>query len=91
MRKRISLWVFLLILVPLLLLTPSIWAADFPEISTSDLKNKLDAKEKLFLLDSESDITFSFEHIPGAVSIPRGEIQTTDKLPQDKETPIVVY
>ncbi len=91
MRKKMSLPTCLLILVSLLLFSPSIWAADFPEISTSDLKNKLDAKEKLFLLDSESDITFSVEHIPGAVSIPRGEIQTTDKRPQDKETPIVVY
>ncbi len=91
MRNRISLWVYLLILVPLLLLTPSIWAAEFPEISTSDLKKKLDAKENFLLFNSETDISFRVEHIPGAVSIPVGEIQTTDKLPKDKETPIVVY
>ncbi len=91
MRKRISLWVYLLILVPLLLFTPSIWAADFPEISTSDLKNKLDAKESFFLLNSESDIEFNVEHIPGAVNIPVGKIQATDKLPQDKEKLIVIY
>ncbi len=91
MRKRISLWAYLLILLALLLFTPSIWAADFPEISTSDLKNKLDAKGGLFLFNSESNIEFNAEHIPGAVNIPVGEIQTTDKLPQDKETPIVVY
>ena len=94
MRKRISLWACLLILMSLLLFIPSIWAADFPEISTSDLKNKIDAKEKFFLLNSESDIAFSVEHIPGAVNIPGGdirEIQATDKLPQDKDTLIVVY
>ena len=91
MRKRISLWAFLLILVPLLLFTPSIWAADFLYISTSDLKSKLDAKERVFVLNSESDIEYNAEHIPGAVNIPVGEIRTTDKLPQDKETLIVVY
>ena len=91
MKKSISLRAYLLILVPLLLFTPAIWAADFPDISTSDLKNKLDAKESFFLLNSESDIEFNAEHIPGAVNIPVGEIQATDKLPQDKERLIVIY
>ena len=91
MKKRISLWAYLLILVPLLLFTPAMWAADFLDISTSDLKNKLDAKESFFLLNSESDIEFNVEHIPGAVNIPVGEIQATDKLPQDKETLIAIY
>ena len=91
MKKTISLRAYLLILVPLLLFTPAIWAADFLDISTSDLKNKLDVKEGFFLLNSESDITFSAEHIPGAVNIPVGKIRATDKLPQDKETLIVIY
>ncbi len=93
MRGKISLHACLLILVPLLLFAPSIWAADFSEISTSDLKNKLDAKQGVFLLDAESDISFNVEHIPGAVNSPAGvlgEIQA-DKLPQDKDTLIVVY
>ena len=91
MRKRLFLRAYLMTLVPLLLFTLSIWAADFPDISTSDLKNKLDAKERVFLLNSESDIEFNSEHIPGAVNIPVGEIKATDKLPQDKETLIAVY
>ncbi len=91
MRKRISLWAFLLTLVSFLLFTPYIWAADFSEISTSDLKKKLDAKEGFFLFNSEDDIEFNLEHIPGSVNIPTQEIQTTDKLPRDKETLIVVY
>jgi rhodanese-related sulfurtransferase len=81
----------LLIIVLLLLFVPSIWAADFQVISTSELKSKLDAKEKFLLVNSLSDIEFNLEHIPGSVNIPVGEIQTTDKLPQDKETLIVFY
>ena len=93
--KRNSLCAYLLLFVPLLLFTPSIWAADFSEISTPDLKNKLDAKESFFLLNASSDIEFNVGHIPGAVNVPGEEIgknpEITNKLPQDKETPIVVY
>ena len=91
MRKRIALWLSLLIIAPLLLFAASILAADFPDISTSDLKNKLDAKEKFLLVHALSDIEFDLVHIPGSINIPAGEIQTTDKLPQDKETLIVFY
>ena len=91
MRKRIPLWAYLLILVPVLLFTPSIWAADFLDISTSDLKNKIDSKERFLLVNALSDIEFDLAHIPGSIDIPAGEIQTTDKLPQDKETLIVFY
>ena len=93
MRKKIFLPTCLLILLSLLLFTPSIWAADLPEISTSDLKNKLDANEGVFLLNAESDIDFNVEHIPGAVNIPSGSLGEIppDKLPQDKDKLIVVY
>ncbi len=90
MKKMTHSWLGLSVILPLLLFIPIIWAADFAEISTSDLKSKLDSKE-VFLFNSESDIEYNLEHIPGAVSIPTGEISTTKKLPQDKETPIVVY
>jgi rhodanese-related sulfurtransferase len=94
MKKRFSFRAYLLILVSVLLFAPSIWAADFPEISTPDLKNKLDAKESFFLLNASSDIEFNLGHIPGAVNVPGEEIgenpKITNKLPQDKETPIVV-
>ena len=93
--KRNSLCAYLLLFVPLLLFAPSIWAADFSEISTPDLKNKLDAKESFFLLNASSDIEFNVGHIPGAVNVPGEKIGIdpgiTNKLPQDKETPIVVY
>ena len=91
MRTKISLWLSLWVIGLLLLWTPSVWAADFPEISTLDLKNKLDAKEKFLLVNALSDIEFDLSHIPGSINIPAGEIQTTDKLPQDKETLIVFY
>ncbi len=91
MKKMTCSWLGLSLILPFLLVTPVIWAADLPEISTLDLKNKLESKEGVFLFNSESDIEYNLEHIPGAVNIPSREISTTNKLPQDKETPIVVY
>jgi hypothetical protein len=91
MRKSVFLWPGLLIFASILVLAPTVWAADFTAISTADLKNKLDTKEKLLLVNSLSDIEFGLEHIPGSVNIPVGEMQTTDKLPADKGTLLVFY
>jgi len=91
MFKRIALWPSVVIIVLVLLFAPSIWAAEFPVISTTDLKNKIDAKEEFLLVNALSDIEFGLEHISGSINIPVGEIQTTDKLPANKETLIVFY
>jgi rhodanese-related sulfurtransferase len=79
------------VLISLFFLSTTGWAVDFLEISTPDLKNKLDGKERFFLVNTMSDIEFKLVNIPGSVNIPVGEIQTTDKLPQDKEALIVFY
>ncbi len=89
--KRVFSWLSVVIIVSLLSFASFSWAADFQVISTADLKSKLDAKEKLLLVNALSDIEFSLEHIPRSVNIPVGEIQTTDKLPADKEMLIVFY
>jgi len=70
---------------------PALGAADFPVISTADLKAKLDAKEPLLLLNPLSDIEFNEGYIPGSVNIPLHTIGETDKLPADKNTLIVTY
>ena len=88
---RVSSWPTVVIMASLLCFASFVWAADFQVISTAELKSKLDAKEKLLLVNALSDIEFSLEHIPGSVNIPVGEIQTTDKLPADKEMLIVFY
>ena len=91
MEPRSRLHFSWLLIFPLLLLASAIWAANFPDISTQDLKAKLDAGGNFLLLNPFSDIEFDMVHIPGSVNIPIGEIATSDKLPQDKETLIVCY
>ena len=62
------------------------------EVSLDALKNRLDAKEQLVLLDVREKEEFRAGYIPGAISIPRGflEMQVEGKLP-DKDATIVAY
>ncbi len=67
------------------------FAEDFPIITAKEIMVKMDAGEKMILLNPLSDIEFSNSHIPGSVNIPLHKIMTTDKLPQDKSTLIITY
>ena len=64
---------------------------DFPEITVKQLKAKIDAGEKLTLLNSLSDIEFKDKHIPGSINIPLQEIMIAQNLPKDKNQLIVTY
>jgi molybdopterin/thiamine biosynthesis adenylyltransferase/rhodanese-related sulfurtransferase len=61
-------------------------------LSLEELKRRLDAREKMILLDVREKDEWRAGYIPGAVSIPRGflEIQAEQKLP-DKTARIVAY
>src|SRR6059058_2053523 len=62
------------------------------EVSLDELKRRLDAKERLTLLDVREKEEYRAGYIPGAISIPRGflEIQVEGRLP-DKNAKIVAY
>ncbi|MEO8798617.1 MAG: molybdopterin-synthase adenylyltransferase MoeB [Polyangiaceae bacterium] len=62
------------------------------ELSLAELKKRIDAGEKLTLVDVREKEEFRAGYIPGALSLPRGflEMQAEQKLP-DKNAKIVVY
>jgi len=62
------------------------------EVSLDELKRRIDAGEKLTLLDVREKEEFRAGYIPGAVSVPRGflEIQIEQRIP-DKSAKIVAY
>ena len=91
MKNKFSLGLGLLVFGVVLILPPFVWTADFPIISTAELKAKLDSGEKILLFHALSDIEFNQGYIPGSVNICYGEVKTTDKLPLDKNTLIVAY
>lgn len=61
-------------------------------VSLDDLKKRIDAGEKVTLLDVREKEEFRAGYIPGAISIPRGflEMQVEARLP-DKDAKIVAY
>ena len=91
MKHRMKLaWVFLFFLfvsgVPFIG-----WATDIPVINVDELKTKMDAGEKVYLLNPLADIIYNEGYIPGSVNIPMHQIADTDKLPKEKDTLIVSY
>ena len=44
-------------------------------VNNEELQNKLDANEEILLVDVREEAEYSFNHIPGAVSIPLGELE----------------
>lgn len=69
----------------------SVMAEDFPEITAEQLKAKMDAGEKLLLINPLNEIDFAAKHIPGSVNIPLQIMPYTDKLPKDKTQLIITY
>ncbi len=63
------------------------------EISPTHLKEKLDRKEPIELIDVREESEWnSSGHIPGAIHLPKGIIERDiEKAISDPATPIVVY
>lgn len=86
--RRFVVWMFT---ASVLLFMKNAQAMDFPEINAEQLKAKMEAGEKLLLINPLSDIEFNEKHIPGSVNIPLQNILITEKLPKDKDQLIITY
>jgi len=64
---------------------------DFPEVKAEEVKQIMDSGNGTFLLNPLSDIEFDQQHIPGSTNVPLHTIETSDRLPKDKNTPIITY
>jgi rhodanese-related sulfurtransferase len=70
--------------------------AELPKGVTSieipDLQGLMKRKEKIFLIDSRPASRFAESHLPGAISIPSGDmVRLLPKLPPDKNSPLIFY
>jgi len=62
------------------------------EADYRDIKKKLDAGEKLILVDTREDNEWARGHIPGAIHLGKGVIERDiEKAIPDKDAPIVLY
>ncbi len=65
-------------------------AAKASEITKEELKEKLEKKADVIVVDVRSKASYDKSHIIGAISIPLGEIEKRhEELPKDKE--IILY
>jgi rhodanese-related sulfurtransferase len=64
--------------------------SEVPRISPEDLRRRLDNGEAILVVDVRSADSFEARHIPGAISVPSGQIESRlDEFPRDQE--IVFY
>jgi len=65
---------------------------DWNLIQVKELGQKLDSKDKPFLLDVREPSEYASGHIRGAVNIPVRDIsRNLDKLPENRDQPIITY
>lgn len=62
----------------------------YKEISAPEVKNMIEER-KAVVVNLLSQIEFEIQHIPHSINIPVIDIETTDNLPKDKDTPLVLY
>lgn len=59
-------------------------------INNQELKNKLDKNEDIVVLDVREQAEFAFNHLPGAISIPLGELDDRmEELNHDDELYVI--
>ncbi len=69
-----------------------VFAAEFTDISPSDLKKRLDGGDQLILVNTLPPLLHQTKHLPGSLNIPASLV--TAELPgqvPDKNAPLVFY
>ncbi len=62
------------------------------EVTRDELKNKMDRKERFFLVESQSPMMFEDAHLPGAFNIPPDRVAAlAPAVLPEKDAEIIVY
>ena len=61
-----------------------------PNLTAPEVKGMLDGG-KAVVVHTLSALEFQIQHITGSINIPIIKMETTDKLPKDKATPLIFY
>lgn len=72
------------------LVASAVHAADYPDISITDLKVAIAAKQ-VTLLDANGSESWQAGHIPGAIDFATNKAKLASVLPKDKGALIVAY
>lgn len=74
-----------------LMVPGAVWSDDFTDLAPPQLKSRMDSDKSLLVINPLSDLEFNEGHIPGSINIPFHELATSDRLPADKDVPMVTY
>lgn len=80
----------LLALMAATLLTASVYAGEFADISIQDVKSAAEAKSAV-IIDANSPASYQAGHVPGALSWAQIKNDLAAKLPADKNALIIAY
>ena len=88
MRARIlSLLLLLVFLAP-----AGAWAQTFRDLTTEELKKKIDEYEKVLIVDARTSQEYGQGHLPAAINIPPQRFGSiAESLPKEKDHPLVFY
>lgn len=71
-------------------LAANIYAAEFPNITISDLKTAM-ATKQVVLLDANGTESWQKGHIPGAIDFSANQQNLASVMPKDKDVLVVAY
>lgn len=80
----------LIALMAAVLLTASVYAGEFADISIQDVQAAAQAKTAV-IIDANSPKSYQAGHVPGALSWAQIKADLAGKLPADKSTEIIAY
>ncbi len=69
----------------------SLAADEYTGISAPMLKHMMENNDKVLVVNVLSGIEYEMHHITGSINIPINHLQSSDKFPADKNTPLVFY
>lgn len=69
---------------------PPAIAGQYKDLTAPEVKMMVEENGAM-LINVLSRIEYDMQHIPGSINIPIIEVATSDKLPLQKETPIIFY
>ena len=80
----------ILTLLATALVTVSVYAGEFPDISVTEVKSLAESK-KAVIIDVNGSKSYAAGHVPGALDYEAIKTKLADVLPKDKNASIVAY
>jgi len=64
----------------------------FPDVSAAELKQKIDEKSPVRIIDLRSEEEYKAGRLPGALNVAPNQLHLlNNRLPSDKKVPVVFY